>query len=781
MDSGGTHSLYVNGALQETNTNWDTGGNASDLLIGRSPVDTGHDFKGYMMDMRLVRGKKVYTGNFTPPTGPLTTTGGEYPSSTNISNPTASETKFLFSGTNTRIKDISTSNRSFTVYGTVRTTPFTPFRHDTYTSDDGGSIYFDGSGDDLQIAHSSLAFGQNDYTVEFWFYEIPGVSNRGLFHLGSQVANPGTSGIAFNLQNGTNNRLAGIGQNNDGSANWDGESDYGSAEAPNYNWHHFAMVRDFSASTRKCYLNGVQVLSKTGQTLDGADTYLAIGRYGGSNNTYTFKGYITDFRYVIGQTVYTGAFTPPSGPLTTTGGTYPSATNITNPTASQTKLLLNNTEAKVLDHSRTHNLKLYGNAQSDTGNQKYSVPALLLDGTGDYVDVPASSELDFVDGDWTIEGWFYLTSGYYLWDMRVQNGTDNQNLPALYWENGTGPVKLYFAGGVRITSTNVTQNTWTHIAVQKFEGYIQLYINGVMDSEAYGESNNYGPQRLRIGGRGTDAAGNAMAGSISDFRVTKDIARYPFYPLKETLTTTNTPMSTAVGNSGSDTQILACHHATITTQGGSHSATITANGNAAASDHAPFDGGRSVYLPDDNSFLTISAGDYKDFGTGDLTIECWFKQSQYSAGSGDNHSGLWGVGGGTFNNVSNAFSIAARGTTGGDPKLGVITASGGGNTYTTPATFSIVGQVVLCKGTWNHVACSKVSNVYYWFLNGSLMGTLSDSNSVNYNSSDVMYIGSLYGGAGNKVFHGWISNFRLIKGTGIYRQDFSPPGSTFKG
>ncbi len=61
------------------------------------------------------------------------------------------------------------------------------------------------------------------------------------------------------------------------------------------------------------------------------------------------------------------------------------------------------------------------------------------------------------------------------------------------------------------------------------------------------------------------------------------------------------------------------------------------------------------------------------------------------------------------------------------------------------------------------------------------MGTLSDSNSVNYTSSDVMYIGSLYGGAGNKVFHGWISNFRLIKGTGIYRQDFSPPGSTFKG
>ena len=51
-------------------------------------------------------------------------------------------------------------------------------------------------------------------------------------------------------------------------------------------------------------------------------------------------GFYADFRIVDGTQVYTGNFTPPSGPLTTTGGTYPSNTNVnTSITASHTKLL----------------------------------------------------------------------------------------------------------------------------------------------------------------------------------------------------------------------------------------------------------------------------------------------------------------------------------------------------------------------------------------------------------------------------------------------------------
>ena len=51
--------------------------------------------------------------------------------------------------------------------------------------------------------------------------------------------------------------------------------------------------------------------------------------------------YLSDFRIVNGTAVYSGNFTPPSGPLTTTGGTYPSTTNVdTSITASHTVFLL---------------------------------------------------------------------------------------------------------------------------------------------------------------------------------------------------------------------------------------------------------------------------------------------------------------------------------------------------------------------------------------------------------------------------------------------------------
>ena len=51
--------------------------------------------------------------------------------------------------------------------------------------------------------------------------------------------------------------------------------------------------------------------------------------------------------------MYTGNFTPPSGPLTTTGGTYSSTTNVTNPSSAQTLLLTaQNSSGSFVDNSQ---------------------------------------------------------------------------------------------------------------------------------------------------------------------------------------------------------------------------------------------------------------------------------------------------------------------------------------------------------------------------------------------------------------------------------------------
>ena len=86
------------------------------------------------------------------------------------------------------------------------------------------------------------------------------------------------------------------------------------------NWYHCVLYKDNSGNI-KFYLNGVQdasaTVSGTPQTSSSTDVW--IGR--AQNNTVgNFN--IADVRIVKGEAVYTGAFTPPSKPLTKTGGTY---------------------------------------------------------------------------------------------------------------------------------------------------------------------------------------------------------------------------------------------------------------------------------------------------------------------------------------------------------------------------------------------------------------------------------------------------------------------------
>ena len=52
--------------------------------------------------------------------------------------------------------------------------------------------------------------------------------------------------------------------------------------------------------------------------------------------------------------------------------------------------------------------------------------------------------------------------------------------------------------------------------------------------------------------------------------------------------------------------------------------------------------------------MTVSAGDYKDFGTGDFTIECWFKMTDDTGGV----IAIWGGGAGQFNDIFNSFTVS---------------------------------------------------------------------------------------------------------------------------
>jgi hypothetical protein len=106
-------------------------------------------------------------------------------------------------------------------------------------------------------------------------------------------------------------------------------------------------------------MNGVSECTFTGAGgTVGDGNPLLIGQYQGQGQP-TPLGYITNFRWVTGVSVYTGAFTPPTRRLTVTQS---AGTNISAITAGQTQLLISaTTSGSLLKDSSTNNFTITNN------------------------------------------------------------------------------------------------------------------------------------------------------------------------------------------------------------------------------------------------------------------------------------------------------------------------------------------------------------------------------------------------------------------------------------
>ena len=122
-------------------------------------------------------------------------------------------------------------------------------------------------------------------------------------------------------------------------------------------WHHIAL--SWNGTNGVLYMNGVSEAVFTGAgglVNDGND--LRIGQYQGQGQP-TPLGYFTNIRFVKGVSVYTGAFTPPTAPLTVTQS---AGTNISAITAGQTQLLISaKTSGTLLTDSSTNNFTITNN------------------------------------------------------------------------------------------------------------------------------------------------------------------------------------------------------------------------------------------------------------------------------------------------------------------------------------------------------------------------------------------------------------------------------------
>jgi hypothetical protein len=503
--SGTTVTTFINGVLADTTTSVTNSANGTGTRRIGAASGGGSNFSGYISNLRIVKGTAVYTGAFTTPTGPLAATQS---SGVNISAITGTSTSLLTCQSNQFIDNSSTALAVTILTGTPSVQRFNPFGNgqSSYsTSVIGSSGYFKGSSDYLTIPYSASHDIPSSTTVcfEAWVY----TNSSTTFVMADRNWGYGGGGPtwAFYLLNGITPEWGIAGT---GSATFTMATSTLSGKLGQ--WNHYAFTRDASNVVR-IFVNGAVGVSRTdSQAMTSASGGIYVGVSTNLASPYA-NGYMSNVRFVVGSAVYTGAFTPPTVPLTA----------ITN-----TTFLLNFTNAGIYDSAAMNNVVTAGSAQISTAQVKYGTGSLSFNGTTDYLSVPASPSFAFGTGDFTVEYWFYQTSvvtnEYEIWESQTSSAF------IIYKVGSSGALSWRPYGSTDQTilaHASIPINTWTHVAVSRASGTTKAFVNGVQVNSVADSTTYVTPTVVyTIGGR--DGGSNYFPGYIDDFRVTKGYARY---------------------------------------------------------------------------------------------------------------------------------------------------------------------------------------------------------------------------------------------------------------
>ena len=481
-DSSDVWRIFINGNSSGTTSptnNFDFS-TTEPLVIGNVRDSSNISFNGYISNLRFGIGSPNYTSNFIPSTTPLT----------NITN-----TQLLTCQSN-RFLDNSSNAFTISTSGSPSVVAFSPFAPtQAYSAASvGGSGYFDGNSDFLQLAdNTSLRLGTSAYTVEFWWYPVSSAAAQVFMAKaatgdGAPQAYYAWSTGRFYWYSGTTDIFS------------------TSYTVALNQWYHVAFVRTSTSSNdTRFYINGSLVATSTDATDYTNTAVLNIGGQGGG--TFCVNGYLSNFRLVKGT-----AITPPSGgptaPLTAVSGT---------------SLLLNFTNAGVVDATAKNVLETVGNAQISTTQSKWGGGSLYFDGTGDFLQLPASNIYAFGTGDYTVETWVRFTSITTTLQIIFESGSTGGN--SFYFHVDVDQISVgTSAAYVSNQATTFTTDQWYHIAACRSNGTLRLYKDGAQVGSSVTDSTNWTSSgSARIGAN--FASGQTLFGYLDDLRISR-FARY---------------------------------------------------------------------------------------------------------------------------------------------------------------------------------------------------------------------------------------------------------------
>jgi hypothetical protein len=304
----------------------------------------------------------------------------------------------------------------------------------------GGSIFFDGTGDYLNVGSSNATYTDVfydvnglDFTYDFWVYRT-GSGRRGLI---SSHTGPGYDDIEIEFT--AANQIMG-GYRTTAMAFLAVTTTTALAVDT---WYHVALVRQ--SGILKIYLNGI--LEDTDGTTYTGDINnrggaLLVGFY----STLYHQGYMDEIRITIGSALWTQNFTPPA---------------------------------------RRDTLSI-------SDGMMYNGSCISLDGGDENVNCGNASDLDVTTGSFTIIGWINNNDiGNY--DVIVQKGNAGHGSSPGYrlrWEGVTDLNKLMFictqsssyAEDNVLTADALAQDTWYQVAITRNAGLLSIYIDGALNN-----------------------------------------------------------------------------------------------------------------------------------------------------------------------------------------------------------------------------------------------------------------------------------------------------------
>jgi len=482
-------------------------------------------------------------------------------------------------------------------------------------------------------------------------------------------------------------------------------------------WYHIAVSR--SGTAMKQFIDGIVSGSTTYATADTVVAPLYIGSQGASSCF--FPGYISNLRIIKGTALYTANFTPPSTPATPTTNTQLLTLQYNGGT---------NNNGFVDESSFNNIITRAGNATQGTFSPHSQT------GWSNYFD--GSSYLAYnwstgvISTNLTVEGWIYQTATgtnlrvmSYAIDILVNAGK-------LYW---------YTLGS---TDAVITPNTWIHFAWTLLNGVRTLYINGVSVPLTGTNDGTFTLNGSSVYiGQYTSGTGYGWKGYISNIRVTKAIVYTANF-------TPPTAPLTAIPN----TYMLACQSNRFVDNAPTNY-TVTPSGTPSIQAFSPFGGVTSVpasysnYFDGTGDYLSTVLGAPLDLtSTNPFTIEFWLYMPALP-------SVLGYVFHTTYAGTSTYCYVSSTGVI-------LFGSSSGGTRSQSNSALSI--------NTWYHVAICRSGGVERMFING--VAQTQTSGQLTHS------LGTLYFGTDssqNYFTNFYLSNFRIVKLTGLYSSNFTPP------